>query len=64
VAFEWYKFVAKHHFRRDAAEEFRVDALFAEIYEWAAITFGEAAGLIALGGVVGNAGRNGIYCGH
>jgi hypothetical protein len=64
VALERNKFVAKHHFRGDAAEKFGVDALFAEIYKWAAITLGEAAGLIALGGVVRNASRNGIHCGH
>ena len=58
VTFERDKFVAKHHLRGDAAEKFGVDALFAEIDERAAITFGEAAGLIALGGVVGNAGGN------
>ncbi len=64
VALEWYKFVAKHHFRGDAAEKLGVDALFAKIDERAAITLGEAAGLISLGGVVRNTGGNGIHCGH
>ncbi len=62
MRFERNEFVAKHHFRGDAAEQFGIDALFAEIDEWAAITFGEAAGLIALGGIVRNAGRNEDCC--
>ena len=64
-AFERDEFVAEHHFRGDAAEEFRVDALLAEIDEWAAIALGQASRLIALGGVVWNAGGYWrICCGH
>ena len=64
VTLERNELVAKHHFRGDAAEELGVDALFAKIDEWAAITFGEAAGLITLGGVVRNTGGNRVHCGH
>ncbi len=47
--------VAEHHFRRNAAEEFGVNALLAKIHERAAVAISELLGLVALGGLVSDA---------
>src|SRR5579863_4186786 len=63
MRFEWDEFVAKHQLGRNAAEKVGINALFEQIHEGAAIAFGEAASLVAFGGVVRAAGNNRIVGG-
>ena len=53
--------VAEHQLGRDAAEQFRIDALLAQIDERAAIALGEALGLFALSRVVASAQNRADY---
>ena len=52
VRLERHEVVAEHQLGGNAAEKLRVDALLAQIHEGAAIALRQAAGLLALGGVV------------
>ncbi len=60
VRFERDEVVAKHQLGGNAAEQVGINALLAQIDEGAAIALGEAASLVAFGGVVGAAGNNRI----
>ncbi len=60
VGLERDEFVAKHQFGGNAAEKIGINALLAQVHEGAAIAFGEAASLFALGGVVRPPGTTGL----
>ena len=55
--FERNKVVAEHQVRWNRPEQFRIDALFAQIDEFLAIAFGKFARLFALGLLVGPTSR-------
>ena len=52
VKLERHKVVAEHQFRRNAADEFRLYGLLAEVEKGTAITGGEFAGALNFGGVI------------
>ncbi len=53
VRLERHEVVPEHHLGRNAAEKLGIDALLAQVDEWAPIALGEAPSLIALGGFIG-----------
>ena len=57
--FERNEVVAEHQIRGNRAEQFGIDALFAQIDEAAAIAFGQLAGVLALVLLVGSRGQPG-----